>query len=39
MYGWMSFVLKSKLKNLKSRLREWNREEYGGMEERVEVGG
>lgn len=35
-YGWMSFVLKSKLKNLKSRLREWNREEYSGMEETVE---
>lgn len=36
MNGWMSFVLKSKLKSLKLRLKEWNREEYGGMEERVE---
>lgn len=34
--GWMSFVLKTKLKNLKLRLREWNRAEYGGMEEGVE---
>jgi len=34
--GWMSFVLKTNLKNLKLRLREWNRAEYSGMEERVE---
>ena len=36
MSGWMSFVLKEKLKGLKGRLKVWNKEEYGGMEERVE---
>jgi len=34
--GWMSFVLKTKLKNFKLRLKKWNRAKYGGMEERVE---
>jgi hypothetical protein len=34
--GWMSFVLKKKLKALKSKIKVWNKEEYGGMEERVE---
>jgi len=34
--GWMSFVLKEKLKGLKLKLKAWNREEYRGMEERVE---
>lgn len=34
--GWMSFVLKEKLKGLKVKIKEWNKEEYGGMEERVE---
>lgn len=28
--GWMGFILKEKLKNLKLRLKEWNKEEYGG---------
>jgi len=32
----MSFVLKEKLKGLKAIIKEWNKEEYGGMEERVE---
>jgi len=34
--GWMSFVLKEKLKGLKLVLKEWSREEYGGIEDRVE---
>jgi len=34
--GWMSFVLKEKLKGLKVKIKEWNKIEYGGMEERVE---
>jgi exonuclease III len=34
--GWMSFVLKVKLKGLKLVLKEWSREEYGGIEDRVE---
>ena len=34
--GWMSFVLKEKLKGLKIKIKEWNKVEYGGMEERVE---
>jgi hypothetical protein len=34
--GWMSFVLKEKLKGLKFILKEWSKKEYGGMEERVE---
>lgn len=34
--GWMSFVLKEKLKGLKSIVKEWNKAEYGGMDERVE---
>jgi len=33
--GWMSFVLKEKLKGLKVKLKAWSKEEYGGMEERV----
>jgi len=36
MTGWMSFILKEKLKRLKNTLKVWNKEEYGGMEERVE---
>jgi len=34
--GWMSFVLKEKLKGLKVKIKEWNKKVYGGMEERVE---
>lgn len=34
--GWMSFALKEKLKILKGKIKSWNKEEYGGMEERVE---
>jgi hypothetical protein len=34
--GWMGFILKEKLKGLKATIKEWNKEEYGGMEERVE---
>jgi len=33
--GWMSFVLKEKLKCLKVTLKEWSKGEYGGMEERL----
>ena len=33
--GWMGFVLKEKLKMLKSHLKEWNKGEYEGMEERI----
>jgi hypothetical protein len=33
--GWMGFVLKEKLKRLKSSLREWHKIEYGGLETRV----
>jgi len=36
MSGWMSFVLKEKLKGLKIKITEWNKEEYGGIEEMVE---
>jgi len=32
---WMCCVLKDKLKNLKGRLREWNKEEYGSMDTRI----
>lgn len=35
--GWMSFVLKEKLNGLKVKIKEWNKEEYGGMEDRVEA--
>jgi len=35
--GWMRFILKEKLKNLKIRLKAWNKEEYGGMEDRVHM--
>ena len=34
--GWMGFVLKEKLKALKFIVKGWSKEEYGGMEERVE---
>ena len=34
--GWMSFVLKEKLKGIKGEIKEWNKVEYGGMEERME---
>jgi hypothetical protein len=33
--GWMGYILKEKLKKLKLRLKEWNTEEYGGMEDRI----
>jgi hypothetical protein len=29
--GWMGFVLKEKLKNLKMRLKGWSKEEFGGV--------
>ncbi|KAK2430145.1 hypothetical protein QL285_028516 [Trifolium repens] len=34
--GWMGFVLKEKLKLLKPVLRNWHKEEFGGMESRIE---
>ncbi|PNX99671.1 cysteine-rich receptor-like protein kinase, partial [Trifolium pratense] len=34
--GWMGFVLKEKLKVLKSILRNWHKEEYGGVEAKIE---
>ncbi|KAK2385146.1 hypothetical protein QL285_072415 [Trifolium repens] len=34
--GWMGFVLKEKLKTLKTILKEWHKEEYGGLEARIE---
>jgi hypothetical protein len=34
--GWMGVVLKEKMKGLKATIKEWNKVEYGGMEERVE---
>jgi hypothetical protein len=33
--GWMGHILKEKLKNLKYRLKEWSKEEFGGMEARI----
>jgi hypothetical protein len=33
--GWMGFLLKEKLKYLKGRLKDWNKEEYGCVEERM----
>jgi hypothetical protein len=35
--GWMSFVLKEKLKLLKFHLKEWHKGEYGGMEGRLNI--
>jgi exonuclease III len=35
--GWMGFVLKEKLKGLKTFLREWHKKEYGGGEDRIAV--
>jgi hypothetical protein len=34
--GWMSFVLKEKLKMLKFRLKEWHIVEYGDMEANID---
>ncbi|GAU24549.1 hypothetical protein TSUD_148900 [Trifolium subterraneum] len=34
--GWMGFVLKEKLKGLKSTLKEWHKKEYESLEARVE---
>ena len=34
--GWMSFVLKEKLKGLKVRIKEWHKEVYGDMEAEIE---
>ncbi|MCH98366.1 transposon TX1 putative protein, partial [Trifolium medium] len=34
--GWMGFVLKEKLKALKTLIRDWHKQEYGGMEARIE---
>jgi hypothetical protein len=34
--GWMSFVLKEKFKMLKSTLRAWHKNEYGGLEAKIE---
>ncbi|WJX76187.1 hypothetical protein P8452_59630 [Trifolium repens] len=36
--GWMGHVLKEKLKGLKTTLREWHKNEYGGLEGRIEGG-
>jgi hypothetical protein len=33
--GWMAFVLKEKLNALKIRLKEWHKEEYGRVENRI----
>jgi hypothetical protein len=33
--GWMGHVLKEKLKSLKYRLKEWSKEEFGGMETQI----
>jgi hypothetical protein len=33
--GWMTFVLKEKLRGLKARLKEWHIGEYGSMEDRI----
>ena len=33
--GWISYVLKEKLKGFKSRLKVWNKDEYGGLENRM----
>jgi hypothetical protein len=33
--GWMGIVLKEKLKSIKIRLKEWSKEEFGGMEARI----
>jgi len=33
--GWMDFVLKSKLKGLKTTLKEWNRREYGDVDAKL----
>jgi hypothetical protein len=33
--GWMSYVLKEKLKGFKGCFKVWNKEEYGGLENRV----
>ncbi|MCH86377.1 putative transposon TX1 protein, partial [Trifolium medium] len=33
--GWMGFVLSVKLRGLKTRLKEWNKIEYGSMESRL----
>ncbi|GAU36760.1 hypothetical protein TSUD_213250 [Trifolium subterraneum] len=34
--GWMCFVLKEKLKGLKVILRNWHKQEYGGLEGRID---
>lgn len=34
--GWMNFLLKEKLKGLKIKMKDWNKEVYRGIEERVE---
>ncbi|MCH87170.1 LINE-1 reverse transcriptase like, partial [Trifolium medium] len=33
--GWMAFILKEKLKGLKTHLREWNRETYGMVDSKI----
>jgi hypothetical protein len=33
--GWMGYVLKEKLKGLKLRIKAWNTEEYGGLDNRI----
>lgn len=33
--GWGSFIFKEKLKNLKEVLKEWNRNNFGNMDERI----
>jgi hypothetical protein len=33
--GWMGIMLKEKLKSIKIRLKEWSKEEFGGMEARI----
>jgi hypothetical protein len=33
--GWVGFVLREKLKSIKSRLKVWSKEEFGGMDDRI----
>lgn len=35
--GWASFVVKEKLKRLRETLKVWNREQFGNMDQKVEL--
>lgn len=35
--GWKGFILKKKLKGLKNKLKEWNKEQFGNLDHQLQI--